>query len=80
MLKDLRDIQSNIGMPPNLPTSIKDLEQIWRNKDNKENFIDQLRTTSKYLRNICLKGEKSLIRREIKEAIDERCLNLQKNQ
>jgi hypothetical protein len=67
-------------MPTELPTSSFDLELIWRNKTEREKFTEQLRITTKHLKNICLKGEKHRIRKEIKEAIDERCINLQRNQ
>jgi hypothetical protein len=78
--KSLKDIHSITGMPTELPTSSFDLELIWRNKTEREKFTEQLKITTKHLKNICLKGEKHRIRKEIKEAIDERCINLQRNQ
>jgi exonuclease III len=80
MWKSLKNIHSNTGMPSGLPSSTSDLEQIWRNNSDREKFTEQLRITAKYLKNICLKEEKRRVRKEIKEAIDERCLNLQINQ
>jgi len=77
---NLKSIFTNIGMPANLPNSSAGLKQMWKNQTDREEFSEQLRMTVKLLRNICLNAEKSHIRKEIKKAIEERCLDLQRNQ
>lgn len=67
-------------MPANLPSTSIGLNQTWENPNDKERFLKQLKITTKYLKNICLKIEKSCIRKEIKKAIEDRCLDLQRNQ